>query len=218
MSGGFLGLAYIGELSVVFNLAYSELRDRRYVKYAEAKVQVLNDKLGDNQLINKKDSNLYAHLEGLTNREDAHKRRTAWSCCDPSGVGSALASWFLSDLVFPFFSFRRDRNWALIFCAVASVMIIAATLLDHFWNLQGILSEGEYTSLWCSFLTVLLGSLLYPVITVFLGRKMMKRLDLVSNHLISEFGKIVGPAVQTAILEDVEAARKATEEKEHGHA
>lgn len=204
MSSGFLGLAYIAEVSIVFNLAYSELRNRRYVEYAEGKINILRSKLGKQEMILRDHSLLYSHLDGLTDN-DPKKRNTAWACCDQDGFRHNAYSWFLSRNAYPFYMDRRDKAGAMWCCGLSVLIIIFATLLDHFEKIQPPLPEY----FWCIYLTILLLCIIYPVATVFVGRKMMKRLDKVASHLEDEFKKIVEPSIKTAISTDIENLTKA---------
>lgn len=209
MAGGFLGLAYIAEVSIVFNLAYSELRDRRYFESAYAVINVLRNKVGQVQSISRGHSGLYVHLDNLTN-DSPKERSAAWSCRDVGGLLPGISSWFLAEKAYPFFTKREDKHWASICCGGSVIVIIFSTLFDHFG--LGLASETFIAYLWCISLSILLICLIYPVVTVIIGRRMMKRLNEVAQHLAEEFKKIVEPSVKESIGHDLAVANKAIEQ------
>lgn len=209
MSSGFLGLAYIAEVSVVFNLAYSELRDGRYIECAESTISTLRNKIGKSERIAIEHLELYTHLDGLTNPIST-KRRSAWACRDDERKWLGIWNWFLSDLAYPFFINRKDKLYAVRSCALSVAIIVILTLFDHYPVMLDQLQISEHINagIWCLFLTGLLICMLYPVFTVFIGRSMMKRVSKVSNYLIEEFKKIVEPAVKDSITQELSALNK----------
>lgn len=206
MSGGFLQLAYIAEVAIVFNLAYSELRDRRYVECAENTINVLRSKLGT-AYISIDHSSLYAHLHGLTST-DKKQRRSAWACCDKDGFRFVVWSWFLSEWIYPFFTTRRDKSYAINCIGVTAVLIVISTILDHY------LPELVEALWWQMFVMVFI-CLLWPVVTIFCGRRMMSRLNRVATHLHEEFTKIVAPTVKEQIALDLKMIANTVYSQQH---
>lgn len=204
-SGGFLGLAYLAEISIVFNIAYSELRSDRYFEKAEKTIQILRDKIGNGSTVEREKASLYTSLDNIDNKSDNKARRAAWSCCEQNGIWSKICSFVLPEYFYPFFKNRHDKNLIVWCVSITTIILFAATLLDHFEHSLN-LSSNAYV--WCTLLTLLTICLIYPVVTIILGRSMQARLEDISKFLQKEFNKIIDTDIQNAIQRELDIAEK----------
>lgn len=174
MGVGFLELAYMGEISIVFNLAYAELKSQRYFEKGKSTVQEIRSKTEFDQYIHVNNNEWYSRLKNIDSIDPA-ERSHAWRIKGESGIKTAI----LARFVYPFFSGQEDRHVAFWFSFITSFVLVVSTMFDHLHYVS--------ESLWWGTFLVLFVSVCYPPIAIFLGRRVQARLEWVVNEIQQQF-------------------------------
>lgn len=204
MAGGFLGLAYAGEISIVFNLAYFELRNGRYLKKAKDTINILNDKFGSEIEIERQNSELYNKVKSLL-AQTPQERFNAWSCLkEDGGIKRGIGIFVLVYAIYPFFEKGWDRSLAMCACSVSTALLIAFTCIDYVHSKIFFVHENHPNPIWWGIgLSILFLCLCYPPIIVYLGRVMMDKSNRVADHLLNQLKAIEKPEVIKSIQEEL---------------
>lgn len=193
MASGFLELAYLGEISIVFNLAYAELKSERYFQKAQKIISELRAKLEYNEYIHRDLSDLFSRLANIDSKL-AGKRRNAWSNGE-EGLRKSLIIWFFADCCYGFLDNQHDKRVAMWAVFITSMILIFATINDHF---HWVPSDG-YSWFLCFFLLMI--CLVYPPLVILAGRGMRSQLENVAINTAKIFTSEKRPGIMDLIAQ-----------------
>lgn len=201
MASGFLELAYLGEIAIVFNLAYHELRADRYFERLATTIKELKSKLEPAQDIAREHTDLFHQLDNIDSPQSS-RRRKAWTLDDHD---RPLFTWLLAGPTFGAFNSGKDKKYCMWALGIVTAIMILITTLDHLHVAPDTDILG--VSCWWFLASLLVASLLYPVITIWFGRAMRKHIELVADTIENRFRQINRPA----ILDMIKAAGSTVE-------
>jgi ABC-type multidrug transport system fused ATPase/permease subunit len=197
MASGLMSLAYMGEMGIVFNLAYIELKKTRYLEvikdHIEKNKRVMNPiKLDDDverfQLMNR----LKAQLDEMLDSSKM-KRKLAW--VRYKGEEDVVHYDFLSGEVIDWFEREVDKVWSQFMVVVSSLCILIMTMIVGIEALK----QYETQLIWYVLFAALLVTNIVPLIFVLLGRLLKKRARQCTESIQSRFTKISSSAIESAL-------------------
>ncbi len=192
MVTGFLSLAYVAELSVVFNLAYAELKKDRYLKKSEVEIerimlQVLSDKNSATESPSfPKSAAIYTQVSNLGS-EDRLQRSGAWKIEKANNNGGKPKNIYFRRASFFYAIFKRqtDKLVSYLSIGITALIIVLCTLLDH---TSGVLPTSSIEVCWWMCYIFLTLSLVLPLFFIYSGRDMSSKLETIIDAISNTFG------------------------------
>lgn len=192
MAAGYLSLAYLAEISIVFNLAYTELKKGRYHKESEKDISRILLQVDNGQ-----------HAVGANFRELAEIFIQAQNL-NSSSILERLAAWYeartnnpsnrkkyyrYSAFAYPIYRKSLDLSISYCIIAITTLIVMICTYFDHIgMTPHDELYNGHIS--WKTFYFVLTCSILSPVFFIYTGRKMSRDLARIATYINDTFNQL----------------------------
>lgn len=175
MASGILSLAYMGELGVVFNLAYLELKKTRYLEFIRENIKNTASKftaptLQDDAVVKQQQLILNKLRDMLS--PNKRIRKEAWTHYKKGVVEDVEHFDFIAGWIYDFFDKEWDKFIAQMMLAASGAAVLAITVLGYSTSLSTFFDPN---STWRLFFGILLAANLFPVICIITGRRMRNR-------------------------------------------
>lgn len=195
MSSGLMSLAYLGELGVVFNLAYIELKKTRYIEQIK---QHLIETKKTIEVVDASDEmfNLNNQIGDMLSK-DSKARKMAWLEHKNNGDGNHHD--IFAGYIFNFFDLERDKGISQFLLIVSAFLIPVLTVFNYYeWNVI-VLGKDYILDAWWTFFWLLVLTNFLPGLFVYLGREMKETAMKCTNSIKSEYTKIGQKMINSAI-------------------
>ena len=175
MTSGIATLAPLGELAVIFNFAYSELKNTRYVSKIDEKIRILKSQAQSIDVFS--DPGLRSQAVAIMDRVDEMisdgkvKRKKAW--LSRSGKDDATHNDFYAGGFYEFFWSGKDKIISTIAYIGAVFFVASAVAIGHFSGESDRVFWCSANSWWDTLFVFFVILNIVPLIFVILGRRMV---------------------------------------------
>lgn len=193
-----MSLAYLGEMGIVFNLAYIELKKARYLDYIKSHINHTKKQIeiittGD-YLSAHEMARLNVKLEEMLDKSKA-KRKEAWVEY-ANGKDDANHPDFFSGTVYDFFEEEKDKRIAECLVVATSLAMLAMTLIS---NLDSLAYINSVHATWNVLFSVVFVSNLAPLVFIILGRMMKAKACACTTSILNKYTEITENAINKAV-------------------
>lgn len=175
MASGILSLAYMGELGVVFNLAYIELKKTRYLEFIRENIKNTTAKftaptIQDDAVVKQQQLILNKLRDMLS--PNKRIRKQAWTHYKKGVVEDVEHFDFIAGWVYDFFDKEWDKLIAQFMLTASGIAVLAMTILGYSTSLSTLVNPD---SIWRFLFYILFVTNIFPVLCILVGRRMRSR-------------------------------------------
>jgi hypothetical protein len=197
MANGIMSLAYMGEMGIVFNLAYIELEKTRYFDAIRNQIERSKKIINPIEFVHDIEkyqlmSKLQAQLDEMLDPSKM-KRKLAW--VRYKGEDDVQHFDFLSGTVVDWYEREIDKIWSQVMVMVSSVCVLIMTVIAG----PNTFHSYDTPLTWYLLFWLLLIANLIPLLFVVLGRMLKVRAQQCTDSIQSRFTKISSSAIESAL-------------------
>ncbi|MEQ1663713.1 MAG: hypothetical protein ABL877_13555 [Thiobacillus sp.] len=202
MSSGLMSLAYLGELGVVFNLAYIELKKTRYIEQIKQHLAETKKVIEVVEASNEQQMEMFSlnhQIDDMLSK-DNKARKKAW--LEHKNNGDGTHHDIFAGYVFNFFDIEKDKDISQFLLCVAAFSIPVLTIFNYYdWNVITFANYGHLDAWWTFFWLFVLTNLI-PGLFVYTGRGMKETAMKCTESVKMEYTKIGQKMISNAIESD----------------
>jgi hypothetical protein len=189
----------MAEIAIVFNLAFAELEQDRYLEKAKAQIKKIKNQISNNgssdRIVTVLEgyAGIYTQLNTLEEKDDC-QRKAAWRITPPNCETSEYFP--VSCKFYSIFARQKDRSIAHFFVGATAFIVIAITCLSYS---SVACHEGFPKIIWWVFFVGLLFSLFFPPVMILFGRKMSSDLNKILSYIQNNFTNAARNVIDTTL-------------------